>query len=521
MPRKLLNRFFGGISVDSRLQTTAQFELCEHFDPFTSPGKLIPHREMEANETTAQDITCFTFHSDQLYGLGKKGGGAGDDDYYKIYEKSGDVITGSWIASTSGIGGINRNENALVPYNVNGTDFLFGFGSTSNIWAYNIDTPGVTDAAYSTGTFSTAVNGIVTRDGLLLMPFDNKIAKKDGGTTNADNWSTALTLPNHYQITDITEWGDYAVIAVKPKAAVNRMLPSKLFIWDKVSEDITDVADFGEGDLELIGNIEGTIVGVMIHGGATSVAIKPRLLIKIWSGGANAREVIKYEVPLSTDVPLSITANKCKAIDDNKMVFGLDITLNGTEHTGLWAVGKVSSEAPWALTKYIKADNDTAATSIEAIYKLGNYFFVAHNNNGSINVTNDQAANSFRATSGWTTQKLDGSDDDPANAWKLKQLKWIAVYFEPLAALAKVNLYMRKNHETAWTTIKTFTEAASTANTFRLQASELSDGTDFPQYREIQFKVETVGQAGGGGASASLLGLEFEYNVVDSDDISE
>lgn len=519
MPRKLINNFFGGKSVDSRLQVPHQHELAAHFDIFTSPRKLIPHREMEANETTSQDITVFAYQSDQLYGLGCVGGGT--PEFWKIFEKSGDLITSAWTASSTGAGGINRNENALVPYNVNGVDFLFGFGSTRYIWSYNIDVPAVNDNAYDTGTFSTCANGIVTRDGLLLMPFDNKIAKKDGGSSATDNWTTALTLPNQYQITDIVEWGDYVCVAVKPKAAVNRMLPSKMFLWDKVSEDITDTVDFGEGDLELIGNIEGIIVGIMLHGGATSVAIKPRLLVKVWQSGSNAREEIKIEVPLSTDIPLAITANKCKAMDDNKMVFGLDITINGTEETALWAVGRVNSDAPWALTKYIKVDNDTAVTSIQGVYKLGNYFFVAHNNDGSINVTNDQPSNSFRCTSAIVTQKLDGSDEDPLNAFKLKQLKSVAVYFEPLKGLTKVNLYMRKDHESSWTTIKLFTEAASTANTKRLIAGELADGTNFAQYRDIQFKVETIGQAGGGADSASILGIEYEYDVMDNDDVNE
>lgn len=516
--KKLLNRFFAGISPDTRLQDTRYFELAEHFDPFTSPSKLIPHREMEANETTSYDITALAFVSDMLYGLGKTGGGT--PEYYKIYEKSGDLITSGWTASTSGGGGVNRNENALVPYNVNGVDFLFGFGSTSNVWAYNIDTPGVTDAAYATGTFATCANGIVTRDGLLLMPFNNKIAKKDGGTSATDNWTTALTLPAAYQITDVTEWGDYAAIAVKPKAASNRTLPSRVYLWDKVSEDVSDVVEFGEGDLELIGVVDGALVGIMILGGATSIAIKPRLQAKVWEGGPHARRVIDLEMPLSTDVPLSISSNKCKAIDGNRLIFGLDITLNGTEHTALWAVGRISSEFPWALTKYIKVDNDTVVTSIEAVYKLGSYFFVAHNNDGSINVTNDQATNSFRATSTLITQKLDESDVDPLYGMKQKQLKSVNLYFEPLANKTIVTVSYRKDHETSWTQIATFTEAASTANTNRLIAGDIS-GTDFPQYQSIQFKVDTVGQAAGGAKSASIVGLAYETDVVDSNDVTE
>lgn len=514
--RQLINNFSGGRSFDTRLQELHRHELVEHFDPFVSPRKLIPFRDMEANGTGSNGICAFAHQGGILYGLGKDGA----TSLVKLYEKVTNNITGDWAACTTGASAArNRNVNCFIPYTA-GVDFLFGLGETRYVWSYCPSTDTFTDSAYDTGTFTTCTQAMVTRDDLLLVAYDNKIAKKDGGASATDNWSVALTLPSWYSITDFEEWGDYVAIAVKPSVNSSRNLASKLFIWDKVSEDVSDVIDFGEGELKLIGNIEGTMLGIMECGTVTGSAysIKPRLVIKAWVGGQAATTM--FEMPIFLDTSsdaLAVCSPATKVKDGNRLVFGLDTLMNGVEETALWCVGRMPGY-PFVLEKYIKCNNDTAVTSIEGAYKLGQYWFAAINAAGTVMRTNDQAANSFTANSRLVTQKIDGTSDDPDNGWRQKRLTWVCAYFEPLKAKTTVTLEVRQDHATSWTSVATFTEAATTANTRRLQASMLADGTDFAACREFQFRFSTAGGTGGGADSASLLGLEYEYELVDVDD---
>jgi len=517
--RQLIHDFSGGRSFDTRLQELHRHELIEHYDCFTSPRKLIPFRDMEANGTGGNDIIAFAYMGGVLYGLGQTSAGTLKTE---IYEKVTNNITGDWAASTTGASTTanTRGSFCFIPYTTGTLDSLYGTGVTSGIWAYDATGNAITDAAYATGTFSTAAQGIVTRDDLLLIPFDNKIAKKDGGATVSDNWTTALTLPSWYTITDLEEWGDYVAIAVRPAANSSRNLPSKIFIWDKISEDVSDVIDFGEGELKLISNIEGTMVGIMEIGAVSgsAYAINPRLVVKAWVGGQAATTMFEMPTPkpIGTD-SLSVCPPITKIKDGNRVIFGLDTILDGVEETALWVVGKMPGY-PFVFEKYMKCNNNTTVTSIQGAYKLGQHFFVSLNGAGTIMRTNDQGSNSFTATSRFTTQKLDGTTENPDNGWKQKRLKWICAYFEPLKAKTVVTLEMRTDHNTSWTTIKTFTESATTTNTNRLQAAEYAAGTNFPLCREFQLRFSTVGQTGGGADSASLLGIEYEYEVADSND---
>lgn len=514
--RKLLSDFWGGRSLDPRVQELHRHERIEHFDPFVAPRKLVPYRDMEANSTGGNYINCFAYIGSLLYGLGK----STTTDLVKLYEKALDNITGDWTASTTATATTtNRNVNCFIPYTAT-SDFLFGLGSTRYVWAYAPGTDTFTDQAYDTGVFTNCAQGIVTRDDILLIPIDNKILKKDGGTTVSDNWTIALTLPALYAITDLEEWGDYVAIAVRPLSAGSKSLNSKLFIWDKISEDVTDVIDFGEGELKLIANIEGTMVGIMEIGGVTGAAyaINPKVAIKAWVGGQSATTMHEMSTPLNTGTDsLAVNGPHCKFKDGNKLVFALDTILNGTEETALWCVGKMPGY-PFTFDKLIKPNNDTPITSIQGVYKLGQYWFVSCNAVGTVMRTNDQGTNSFTATSKYITQKIDGSTENADNASKYKRLTWICAHFEPLKAKTTVTLEVRLDHATSWTTVKTFTEAGTTANTTRLQASEYAAGSDFPICREFQFRFTTSGGTGGGADSATLLGVEYEYETIDNDD---
>jgi hypothetical protein len=261
------------------------------------------------------------------------------------------------------------------------------------------------------------------------------------------------------------------------------------------------------------------MIGIMEVGAVSGAAyaVKPRLVVKAWVGGQSATTMFEMPTPLDTGTDaLTVCPSVTKVKEANRMIFGLDCILNGTEETALWCVGKMPGY-PFVLEKYIKCNVSSTPTSIEGAYKLGQYWFVSINNDGTIKRTNDQAV--FTASSRYVTQKIDGSDEPNAdNGWRKKRLTWVCAYFEPLANKTVVTLEMRTDHNSSWTTVATFTEAASTANTNRLQASQYSSGLDFPICREFQLRFSTYGNSSGGGESASLLGIEYEYETVDGDD---
>lgn len=493
--------FFGGKSRDPRIQDSTLFDVIQHIDIFKYPKKLTPERAMEDDSSAAPStdlIQNFAYRdTNYLYGLGET------STKVKIYGKS-DPISGSWAAAASGADASGaRNTLAFTMYH----GVLYGLAAGSRIWAYNIDGTAFTATALNLTSYTNTCRGLVTRDDLYIQPYDNKVAVKDGaGAGVTANWTAALlTLLDDYVITDLCEFGDLVILAARPKTLNQH---SKAFIWDKVNADIIDSVDFGLGTLKIIDVIDGELIGISEQYGTTGglTPSQGTMVFRKWTSGPQAN--VFMEVPGDFNTTLTIYGNHVKAADGRQIVFGALITIDGTAYKQLWTVGRSQPGDPLAVLPYLLVDNDTAITSIEALFQLGTYHFVAHNADGSINRENDSTAigRFTGVTPLYISQKINGEKFGTGFARLNKKLTYAGLMFEKLVSGESVSLSYKKDGDTSWTALFTH----STAGDISRETGTDSSGAEIDKGREYQFKVTMAG-------GARVTGIFYELEILDGD----
>lgn len=477
------------MSGDVRIQDLDFYQVSVNFDNFTNPKKSTPYRSTEDDTTdgTNQIIKRGLYYGSKLYGLGRV---SSVSNVTKIYEKSSNIITDAWTASTSGNDASGTTESAcFIQYQ----GFLFGFANGTRIWAYNVAAPAFTATALSVTGYTNPAQGIVTGDDLLLIPYDNKIAVKDGGSDATSNWETArLTLPSTLKIMDIEEWGDQVAIVCAPVTAENTH--SYLYIWNKVDADIQIRVDLGEGLAQLVGDVDGELCIVMLVG--TTNGFKGKLVVKRFLGGV-ATQIVKEIEADDTSITLPRTT---KVKDQNRLTFACKMTLDGVTYYPQWVIGRKQEGYPLILSMDRLINNDTAATTIDGAWKVGQYWWWAINTGTVIRTNNDSA---YTGTSIYISQKIPSGTRDAT-------LKFVAMTLPALPAGSTNSLYYRVNEATSWTKIFDIT----TANTMERQAGIDASGADFSTFKEIQFKVTTTG---GTALPAEWLTVEGEYEDVGAD----
>lgn len=491
-----IDDFFGGISDDIRLQDPEVFSMSQHLDVFTNPKRMTPYRAMEADEDTAKSIVIFDY-TGTLWGLGIVAASAKSKVFYK---GSGDPIGGSWTALGNGEdSGGARSEVFFKAFH----GYMYGSAAGTRLWAADLTGVAVfTTTAYS-GANGAICQGLITRDDKLIVPCVSGIAVKNGagsGPTNA--WTTPLVIPAAYTVTDLCETGDKVALAARPTSGIGN---SKVFIWDKVSSDVDDVIDWGEGDLYILDEVEGELIGISSVGGASAFAIRPKAVIRKWSGGSKAR--VHSEVEGDAGTSLTVYGNHTKAKDGNRIIFGFAATIDGVAYNQLAVVGRKSEKYPLAFTLDRKVDNDTALTgNVQGVLKLGNYFWVAHNQDGSVNRTNDQSVYT-NATATYISQKITGERHALGLHRKAKRLTMAGLLGVPLTSGQSMSLYYRVDGTTAWTLIRTYSTVAGLGFETGM-ADTNNDGTpdeEFLSCKEFQFKVTATG-----GAEPTAIIYRFE-----------
>lgn len=501
--RGSIESFYGGISDDARIQKADIFQIASHLDIFSNPRKIKPYSDMVANQNTANAakaflITMFRYVPGvaKLYGLGIKTGGGSKP---KLYEKSGSIITGDWTATTSGerSGSGAVYTKCLVDFH----NYLYGgISGVSKVWAFGdvTSSPTFIDTATTLGTVTA--QGITTVDDLLLLPANNTVLKKNGaGSGPTDQWTVGITLPSEYTVTDLCEIGDKVAIAVRN---VDFNKSSKVAIWDKVSADPDQWIDFGPGQLWILDCLEGNLVGISSVGGVTGDA---SLSVKWWGGGSQAQQ--KFEL-ISDDTTLTIYGNHTKVKSKHQLVFPIQIKLGGVTYTQNFAIGRKNVGYPWAYTFAHRLNNDTDLSgSVNGQYKYGGTYFVAFNDDGSINRTNNGVYAS--TTPFLISQKFTAELQGGADARRLtKQFMMAGLLTDVLTTGQSASLYYRVNSTSAWVLIHTYLYGDDSIG-LGFEAGQDVNG-DFASMKEWEFKLVP-------GSGAIITGVIYALNFFDDD----
>lgn len=490
-----VNQFNGGIADDPRKPSASEFFISKHFDIFSFPKKLVPYRSFEADANDGSTPTgmkqyfvqdfVYPTGSGKEYGLGQTAGGL-----TKIVEKA-DAISGNWDTPASSEGdGVVKN-GCLLEYK----DYLLGFQGTNQIfkWGTLSGVPTITNSLATVGTAITSVaQGIIGKDDNAYLPYNNKLVRVTAALAVQD---AVLTLPTNYKITSVTRYGNYLAIGCAPVSGFNGT--STVFLWNYTSPDVQETIDWGEGELRILENIEGMLVGITDRFLNNSVgAGRGSLIIQSYQGGTPSVEKEVFTKKLTgKSIPLS------KAVKNNRLFFAAKIMTNdaGTEYDeGIWSFGRKNKNYPFALTlDFIDENVDT--DGIQAFGAAANFFFVAHSGDGSIDKTNDAATYAF--TSIYESQIFDFGDVDAD-----KLLEEIKVSFERLATGQTLTVKMKADGATAWTTVGTFNTVDALSRIFtRLESSDV----DFPSGKEYQFRFESTG-------GLVITGFKLQATILDT-----
>lgn len=475
-----INQFFGGIADDIRKASSNEFAISKHFDIFSNPNRLTPNRSLEADTETSVSSTdlkqylvrdfLYASASTKEYGLGQTAGGL-----TKILQK--DVAeSGLWTKPASSEGNGAVQNGCFFEYK----DYAWGFQGTNQIfkWGLLSGSPSITNSVATVGaTITSVANGIIAADGNGYMAYNNVVVRiaTDASTIT----DSAKTVPTNFKITSLENYGSYMAIGCSPKDSFNGT--SKVFIWNLSSDLFAETIDWGEGDLRVLGVIEGLLVGISDRylNNATGAG-RGSLIIRGYSGGA--AQVLKEvftQALVGKTIPLS------KVVKNDRLFFAAKIMTNaaGTEyHEGLWSFGRKNVNYPYALTLDIvceEADTD----GIQAFGTAGNYFFIAHSGDGSVSKTNDSAVYTY--TSIFETLIW---GDGVTN----RKLQEFILTTAPIPTGGSVTLKIKWDDETSFTTVGTLNTVGATSRQF---LNIESTGANFPSSREMQFRLESTGGA--------------------------
>lgn len=493
----LIDRFDGGISDDPRAQVKNQFVVSSAFDIWSNPNRLTPNRSFEDDQddgvTAATGMKQYgvrdfwpSFIDGRLYGLGNQASFSRPKIFYKT--DPGGTNTWTLPASSEGSAGLIRG----CFFEWAGSFWMFS-GST------NVSSciPGTsfTNTVASVGqTISSVAQGVIS-------PTDNNaymfyyatatrksyVVKIDSSAAVTDN---VLPLPTGYIVKSACLWGNYIAIGLTTGVSVFRSI---VVLWDPTLSNFSEIIDFGDGEIRALDNVEGSIVAMMDGSMSTSLAINGGTLnIRVWGGGA----VQTVKSIKNTTIISSGLFTQQKVVKDFRFYIAAQLRFNNGIYQGLWCFGRKTPGQPFSFTLAITDSNANTSNGINGFANMGDFWFLAENSDGSLRKTNE--ANNFSAyaeTSFVESQKYNGGDIK-----RRKRLHSVFATTVPLGSSQQLVLKYRKDEETSYTTL--FTETTSNNILTELGAA---GGVDLPEFKEIQFKLESTG-----GAEITSWGFRFE-----------
>lgn len=382
---------------------------------------------------------------------------------------------GTAIVASVTAGGVVATVTLLEPgYNYSTGTKATSTSSTTGTGA----TIGVTTVGNTSATITSVAQGLIAKDDNGYIFYNNIVVRIYPSGTVQDQ---ALKLPTNLKITSACNFGNYMAIGCSPISIYNGV--SKVFLWNLYSPDVQEVIDWGEGELRVLESVEGMIVGVTDrYLNNSSGAGRGSMIIQGYTGGSP--QVLKE---VFTEKLNGITMPNYKAVKNNRVFFVAKIMTNtaGTEYNeGIWSFGRKNANYLYALSlDYI--DENVTTSGIQSFGSAGNFFFISHSADGSIDKTDDTAV--YTMTSLLETQILNFGSTELD-----KRLNSFKVSFRKMAAGESITVKYKVDGATSWTTIGTFDTDDALSHTF---LREEANSVDFKSGREFKFQINSTGGA--------------------------
>lgn len=495
MATVIVNKFDGGHAEDLRTFATNESEYSKNFDIFTNPHYLQPYPDTVTETMVSGTITDYKLtdvisdinilDGDTLIALGQAGS---SDTNLKFFSK--DNLTEGWTNRAERTSGSVKN-NTLIGYK--------GLAYALEQSGADITLLELTNSSTITtrGTISSVTSAckpfIHPGTGFMYLGTDNVISRSDGASVTSYNG----IIPTNLRITSITNYGTYLAVGTRPVNGFDRSIafiinPSNLALNSTAS--ISNIVDFGKGNLNVLDNMGDILVGVITTNNPTTV-IDNKLVVKTWAGGEV--QIVK-EVDIDSTIATSNIILKAKA--DNKLYFALSLD------DCIWAFAK-NKEGAWTLTKDKYVVNGTAVTGITGLSILNDIMWVGFSTAGITNGFYRTTYSTGSPTTDYTATSTYRTTLNPsmplADRYKDKELKAVQIAFTGATSGTTVVKYSVDG--SSMTSILSNTNAAgeyviSTTN-------ETTNALPFLTGKEFQFQIESTGKS-------KIKELRYKYETL-------
>ena len=492
----ILNRFDGGIQNDPRVRAIGSAQVCKNFDVLTNRFKMSPYRDStdadSASSTSQKQNFAVAYDGSEyaLYSLGVKESAATAEVLRK--DLGDDLGNTTWTAPAENqapAGGVVFGtfvyyENQAEIYCIQ-TQYIDAFSPTGSSWDNQ-------QADLGANPTTTAEGLVHSKDDKCYIPY-NKIASKDG----ASAWTVAaVTLPAHFKITSICEYGNYIAIAATPKNGIGKTF---VYLWnrDGTLTTFSESIDWGTGQLNVLEEVEGFLVGVSLYGG-TTVRTRDRIVFRAYNGGTPVTFL-----ELQADGSSSIL-NQSKQKVDERLLFSMEITKGGTNYIGVWSLALHGDT--FVLVQERTPLNDTdlsgATDQMKGFIKVGDYLIQAYLDDSiyKLSITNDQAY--------YTASSVFHTNINPNIPTKYmsrkKQLVAVSMNYVSLPTDADAKLEYRVDGGSC---VEIFTEATNSA--INTEAVVDVNGAQFKEGREYEFRITSTD-------NAEITELKYKWALMDT-----
>lgn len=492
--QKIIDSFNGGMIADPRTKDFRYAQVIKNFDAHTYPHKLVPFRDSVSGDdfaaTSQKQNFTIALRQDttySLYALGVVSGTTRAEVLYKnlTQDSTNDMSDGGWVAPSANqqpASTGNTNFNLFVYYR--NQNLIYGARNGSHIWAFS---PSGTAWAntHQALTYTSIGQGLVFTNDILYIPYYNSAgaagAKSFIASNNAGTWNnTALTLPDDQVPVSICAYGNFLAIGTQHVSATNAnggVGVSKVYLWDTTSASWSDVIDWGEGNLQILEQIEGHLIGIS-YGAISTTQFFGKVIVREYAGGSV--NVIKQFIGDGNNVVLPTFKQKV----NNYLYFPFGISLNSVVQVGIWKIGRLTPNDPFSMVLDRTLSNDTVITSytLSGFFFVGDYLFISFQNGTTWNLSKTRSTASFTASGTYESLIIDGGKPH-----QKKKLISAGVMIDPLN-LGQIILAYKVDADTTWTTIFTRTYVAADRGYHEAINIETS-GANLPQFRELQLRV--------------------------------
>ena len=454
----------------------------EHFDTITEvlrPFRTLMESLVDSTNPAVAKLTNFELYNGDIYGVGIDYTDATKGALYKW-------TTGYSYEFMYSFGSASVPSAMLQAHST----YLFGLRNGTHLYRYDpaLNTYSLSFYAIAYSYFCDAITH--SKDGIMYFGTDNKIHKV---TSDGATGSLALTLPNtNFRITSLCEQGNFISIV----GYDTKTYESSSLLWDRDTSvvDLTESYSLGRDLVVHNACLLGQTFTVQVREDNTNSAFgeKPMLIIKYLNG---TKFDTLYEFPVTTlGAPINMVGAKFTSLD--RFYFTAKVQFDGES-----AARNICFALDYKgrLTIAQNIGIDTGTNPVSGVIRIGEAFWFGAGSDGAWNTTT-----SYTTVSSYETNDIRASD----LSMNLNFVDAI-VSCEPLPASAQILLKARKNEETTFTTIATFTETARSK--FRITAMKAKNAlVGLDKARQVRFRLESTN-------GAVITGFQAVFNEVADD----